>query len=283
MNRGGLLAGWFAPVRVQVWWLFKTPILFGLVYLVAAVTQVPIAAIPPLLARLVAAIVPVGCFACVINELSDEHDDCSAGKANTMTGRRRRYRWCWRQPGALDQRRREPSGDGAPASAGGDRPGDLDAGLGMCSILTHQADDLSNDLGSGTATLGLRRGREGLERLGRQVAFPLEIGSLPVLLWAGGGWLSLGVVLAYPLGQVTVARKREIPLRWVDGQPGTWLLLFTVSFSLVPLLLLPRLLQQSPSVWLIPPLHLLLFAPGWRAQGCFQFRGPGGALAALFA
>ncbi len=82
--------------------------------------------------------------------------------------------------------------------------------------------------------------------MGRQVAFPLEIGSLPVLLWAGGGWLSLWVALAYPLGQVTVARKREIPLRRVDEQPGAWMLMFTVSFTLVPLLLLPRLLQQSP-------------------------------------
>jgi hypothetical protein len=155
-------------------------------------------------------------------------------------------------------------------------------GCGVRLILTHQADDLSNDLRSGTATPGLLRGREGLERLGRHVALPLEIVSLPVLLWAGGGWLSLVVLLACALGQVTVARKREIPLRCVDRQPGTWLPLFTVSFTLVPLLLLPRLLQQSPWAWLIPPLHLLLFAPGWRAKGYFQFRGPGGALRPLF-
>jgi hypothetical protein len=101
MNRGERLASWVAPARGQVWWLCKTPILFGLVYLVAAVTRVPVAAIPPLLARLVAAIVPVGCFACVINELSDEHDDRIAGKANTMKGRRRRYRWGWGQPPGL--------------------------------------------------------------------------------------------------------------------------------------------------------------------------------------
>ena len=331
---------WVAPARLQAWWLYKTPILFGLVYAVASITQVPVEAIPPLLARLVAAIAPVGCFACVINEFTDEREDRIAGKANAMTGRSPLSRWSW------------VAGSGAGVCLGllvlRDSPGEMglyvadvlvfllyslppvrlktrgawgvlaDAcaalvipglwinvavgrqgvvplplpvwmalvawtlGLGVRFILSHQACDMINDGRSGTATLGLMQGREGLERLGRRVAFPLEICGLPVLLWAGGGWPALSMAGTFLVSQAALARHLGIRLRMVDRQPGSWLLLFDFSILLFPLVFLPRLLQVSPMALLILPLHLLLFAPTWSEPGRLLIRRLRGTWAAPF-
>lgn len=86
---------WLAPTRVWDWWEFKVPVFLGVAYLTAAVAGVRWDALWPRLLVVVAALVPVASYVCVINEITDCRDDALAGKPNCMLGRSVAYRAAW--------------------------------------------------------------------------------------------------------------------------------------------------------------------------------------------
>lgn len=89
------LQRFFAPVRAGTWWEFKTPVFLGVAYLTAVVGGVSFSELWPALLCIVAALVPLASFVCVINDITDLRDDLRAGKANAMDGRSPAFRALW--------------------------------------------------------------------------------------------------------------------------------------------------------------------------------------------
>ncbi len=82
-------------MRAGTWWEFKTPIILGVAYLSACVEQVSFDFIWPKLFLLVAALIPLASFVCVINDITDESDDRRAGKTNMMAGKSCWFKTAW--------------------------------------------------------------------------------------------------------------------------------------------------------------------------------------------
>jgi 4-hydroxybenzoate polyprenyltransferase len=82
-------------VRARTWWEFKTPIILGVAYLSACVEQVSFDFIWPKLFLLVAALIPLASYVCVINDITDESDDRRAGKTNAMAGKSWWFKAAW--------------------------------------------------------------------------------------------------------------------------------------------------------------------------------------------
>lgn len=89
------LQTFFAPMRADTWWEFKTPIFLGVAYLSALVGKVPFAAAWPAFAAGLLALVPLASFVCVINDITDERADRAAGKSNRMVGRSTFFKVAW--------------------------------------------------------------------------------------------------------------------------------------------------------------------------------------------
>lgn len=89
------LAVLFAPARARTWWEFKTSVFLGVAYLSAFVGDVPFDKAWPAFAACVLAIIPLASFVCVINDITDEHDDRRAGKSNTMQGKSLAFKAAW--------------------------------------------------------------------------------------------------------------------------------------------------------------------------------------------
>lgn len=84
-----------APTRIWDWWEFKTPTLLGVAYLCAAACGVPAERTWEVLGLVIAALVPVASYVCVINDLTDMEVDRRAGKFNSMAGLPRTARAGW--------------------------------------------------------------------------------------------------------------------------------------------------------------------------------------------
>lgn len=82
-------------MRAGTWWEFKTPILLGVAYLSACVEQVSFEFIWPKFLLLLAALIPLASYVCVINDITDERDDRRAAKSNTMAGKSRWFKAAW--------------------------------------------------------------------------------------------------------------------------------------------------------------------------------------------
>jgi len=89
------ISNFFSPMRAGTWWEFKTPIFLGVACLAAAVSGTPFGELWPDLFCMVAALVPLASFVCVINDITDLQDDILAGKSNSMAGRPATYRVLW--------------------------------------------------------------------------------------------------------------------------------------------------------------------------------------------
>lgn len=89
------LRAFFAPMRADTWWEFKTPIFLGAAYLAAVAGHVPFAAVWPALVVGMLALIPLASFVCVINDIADERTDRAAGKSNRMAGRSAFFKVAW--------------------------------------------------------------------------------------------------------------------------------------------------------------------------------------------
>jgi 4-hydroxybenzoate polyprenyltransferase len=89
------LRAFFAPMRADTWWEFKTPIFLGVAYLAAVAGHVPFAAAWPAFVVGVLALIPLASFVCVINDIADERADRAAGKSNRMLGRSTFFKVAW--------------------------------------------------------------------------------------------------------------------------------------------------------------------------------------------
>lgn len=89
------IARFFAPMRSDTWWNFKTPIFLGVAYLSALVGNVPFATAWPAFVGCVLALIPLASFVCVINDITDERADRAAGKSNRMAGRSTIFKVFW--------------------------------------------------------------------------------------------------------------------------------------------------------------------------------------------
>lgn len=89
------LATFFAPARARTWWEFKTSVFLGVAYLSAFVGGVPFSEAWPAFVACVLAIIPLASFVCVINDITDQHDDLQAGKRNTMQGKSPAFQAAW--------------------------------------------------------------------------------------------------------------------------------------------------------------------------------------------
>lgn len=81
------LLQFLAPTRAGTWWEFKTPIFLGVACLAALEGAVPFENLWPLLLSIIALLMPLASFVCVINDITDQREDLIARKANTMAGR----------------------------------------------------------------------------------------------------------------------------------------------------------------------------------------------------
>ncbi len=82
-------------MRAGTWWEFKTPVFLGIAYLAAFAAGVPFDFFWPKLVLIVAALVPLASFVCVINDITDLRDDLRAGKANTLAGKSLFFQAVW--------------------------------------------------------------------------------------------------------------------------------------------------------------------------------------------
>lgn len=89
------LITFLAPTRLWDWWEFKVPVFLGVACLSAVAAGVGWEALWPRLLVVIAALVPVASYVCVINEITDRRDDALAGKPNCMIGRSLGYRAAW--------------------------------------------------------------------------------------------------------------------------------------------------------------------------------------------
>lgn len=89
------LTRFLAPTRIWDWWEFKTPVFLGVAYLSAAAVQQPLELLWWRLIVVVAALVPLASYVCVINEITDLEVDRLAGKSNAMEDQSRFYQLCW--------------------------------------------------------------------------------------------------------------------------------------------------------------------------------------------
>lgn len=89
------LAAFFAPARARTWWEFKTPVFLGVAYLSAFVGGIPFSEAWPAFLACVLAVIPLASFVCVINDITDQHDDRQAGKSNAMQGRSLSFKLAW--------------------------------------------------------------------------------------------------------------------------------------------------------------------------------------------
>lgn len=76
-----------APTRLWDWWEFKVPVFLGVAYLAAVGADITFETLWPRLIVIVAALVPVASYVCVINDITDRRDDRLAGKPNCMLSR----------------------------------------------------------------------------------------------------------------------------------------------------------------------------------------------------
>lgn len=89
------ISHFFSPARAGTWWEFKIPILLGVAYLSACVEQVSFELVWPNFFLIVAALIPLASYVCVINDITDERDDRRAGKSNTMAGKSWSFKAAW--------------------------------------------------------------------------------------------------------------------------------------------------------------------------------------------
>lgn len=89
------IKSFLAPTRIWDWWEFKAPVFLGVAYLCAYVTPLPFDLLISRLIVVVAALVPLASYVCVINEITDREVDRLAGKSNAMQGRSTAYQVGW--------------------------------------------------------------------------------------------------------------------------------------------------------------------------------------------
>jgi 4-hydroxybenzoate polyprenyltransferase len=89
------ISNFLSPVRAGTWWEFKTPVFLGIAYLAAFAVGVPFDFFWPKLVLIVAALIPLASFVCVINDITDLEDDLRAGKPNTMAGKSHFFQASW--------------------------------------------------------------------------------------------------------------------------------------------------------------------------------------------
>jgi 4-hydroxybenzoate polyprenyltransferase len=89
------ISNFLSPMRAETWWEFKTPVFLGIAYLAACAGSVPLEDLWPQLLKIVAALVPLASFVCVINDITDLRDDLRAGKSNTMAGKSLLFKVTW--------------------------------------------------------------------------------------------------------------------------------------------------------------------------------------------
>jgi hypothetical protein len=73
--------------RAGEWWEYKLVPIFGMFYATALLAGVPLHSLAWTAATLLAAIVPGAAYVGILNDLTDRHEDASAGKANRLAGR----------------------------------------------------------------------------------------------------------------------------------------------------------------------------------------------------
>lgn len=84
-----------APIRAGTWWEYKTPVVLGVAYATAMAGGVPFSRFWPAILAIVAALVPLASYVCVINDITDERDDARAGKSNRMVGIPPAFKIAW--------------------------------------------------------------------------------------------------------------------------------------------------------------------------------------------
>lgn len=84
-----------APIRAGTWWEYKTPVVLGVVYATALAGGVPFSRVWPVIVVSCAALVPLASYVCVINDITDEHDDVRAGKPNRMAEKPTAVKFAW--------------------------------------------------------------------------------------------------------------------------------------------------------------------------------------------
>jgi 4-hydroxybenzoate polyprenyltransferase len=84
-----------APIRAGTWWEYKTPVALGVAYAAALAGGVPFSRLWPAILAVVAALVPLASYVCVINDITDERDDVRAGKSNRLAGKPAAFKRAW--------------------------------------------------------------------------------------------------------------------------------------------------------------------------------------------
>ncbi|MBU3665925.1 MAG: hypothetical protein FGM15_08655 [Chthoniobacterales bacterium] len=74
-------------MRARTWWEFKAAIFLGIAYLSAFVGGIDFFAAWPAFVACLVSIIPLASYVCVINDITDEQEDRTAGKSNTMQGK----------------------------------------------------------------------------------------------------------------------------------------------------------------------------------------------------
>ena len=89
------LLRFLAPTRHGTWWEFKTPIFLGVAYLSTLLSGSSFSVAWPVFLSVLAAMIPLASYVCVINDITDEQDDLLGGKGNTMAGRPLAFKAAW--------------------------------------------------------------------------------------------------------------------------------------------------------------------------------------------
>jgi 1,4-dihydroxy-2-naphthoate octaprenyltransferase len=94
-NLKSQISNFLLPIRSGTWWEFKTPIILGVAYLSALLSGSSFSVAWPVFLSVLAAIIPLASYVCVINDITDEHEDLRGGKSNTMPGRSLAFKAAW--------------------------------------------------------------------------------------------------------------------------------------------------------------------------------------------
>ena len=157
----------------------------------------------------------------------------------------------------------------APLSAGSLSPalvailGLWSFSLGLRGILAHQAADLANDQKSETKTLIVRWGADAVKMAVRYGVFPLEVISLGLLLLQVSSPIAWVITGLFLMGQVILARQKEISFVLVVPQERCQFVLFRYYITVFPLCFVPAMVHQSLWALLLIPTHLILFPGCW--------------------
>jgi 4-hydroxybenzoate polyprenyltransferase len=81
----GRAAGRWSALRTEQWWGYKLPPMLAAAYATAWMLEVPVSAVWSALVLALVAVIPCAAYVSVINDLTDRHDDATAGKANRLT------------------------------------------------------------------------------------------------------------------------------------------------------------------------------------------------------